>query len=60
MIFKVILNEGKNSLFRGKAILLGYKVLELKIVSLGKILLVNSREGDLKLFNKFVFKDTVI
>ena len=56
MIFKVILNEGKNSLFRRKAILLGYKVLELRIVSFWEKSLGSSKKCDLKLFNKFVFK----
>ena len=60
MIFKVVFNEGRNRQFRRKVILLGYKVLELKIVSLGEISLGSSKEGNLKLFNRFVFKDIVL
>ena len=56
MIFKVIFNEGRNIQFRGKLNLLGYKVLELKIVSFWKISLVSLKEDDLKLFNKFVLR----
>ena len=41
----------KNSL-RGKEILLGYKVLELKIVGFGKLSFESFNKGDLKLFNK--------
>ena len=40
-----------------KEILLGYKVLELKIVSFVKITLGCFKRGDLKLFNKKFFKD---
>jgi len=40
-----------------KSILLGYKVLELKIVSSGKISPGTFKEGDLKLFKKSVLKD---
>ena len=60
MIFKVIFNEGKDRQFRGKLNLLGYKVLESKIVSFWKILLGSFKEGDLKLFNKSVFKDILL
>ena len=60
MIFKVIFNESRNRQFRGKLNLLGYKVLELKIVSFWKISLGSFKEGDLKLFNKFVFKDILL
>ena len=60
MIFKVIFNEGIDREFRGKLNLLCYKVLELKIVSFGKISLVSFKEGDLKLLNKFVFKDLLL
>ena len=56
MIFKEIFNEGKNSRFRGKLNILGFKVLELKIVSFWKISLVSLKEYDLKLFNKFVLR----
>ena len=57
MIFKVIFNEGRDSQFRGKLNLLGYKLLELKIVIFWKISLGSFKEVDFKLFNKFVFKD---
>ncbi len=40
-----------------KIILLGYKVLELKLVSFGKSSLESFKKGELKLFYKFVFKD---
>ena len=60
MIFKVIFNEGRDRQFRGKLNLLGYKLLELKIVSFGKISHGSFKVGDLKLFNKFVFKDLVL
>ena len=60
MIFKVIFNEVRNRQSRGKLNLLGYKVLELILFSFGKISLRSFKEGDLKLFNKFVFKDKVL
>ena len=60
MIFKVIFNEGGDRQFRVKLNLLGYKVLELKIVSFGKISLESLKESDFKLFNKFVFKDILL
>ena len=60
MIFKVIFNEGRDKQFRGKLHLLGYKVLELKIVSFGKISLGSFKEVDFKLLNKFVFKDILL
>ena len=60
MIFKAIFNEGRNRQFRRKVILLGYEVLELRIISFGKISFGSFKEGDLKLFNKFVFKDIVL
>ena len=60
MIFKVIFNEGRDRQFRGKLNLLGYKVLELKTVGFGKISLESFKEGDLKLFNKSVFKDILL
>ena len=60
VIFKVIFNKDRDSQFRGKLHLLGYKVLELKIVSWGKISLESLKEGDLKLFSKFVLKDIVL
>ncbi len=44
-------------LLRRKVILLGYKVLELKLVSFGKSSLESFKKGELKLFYKFVFKD---
>ncbi len=56
IIFKVIFNEGRDNQFRRKLNLLDYKALELKIVSLGKISFRSFKEGDLKLFNKFIFK----
>ena len=56
MIFKVIFNEGRNRRFKGKLNILGFKVLELKIVSFWKISLVSLKEDDLKLFNKFVLR----
>ena len=56
MIFKVIFNEGRDKQFRGKLHLLGYKVLELKIVSFGKISLGSFKEVDLKLFNKDILR----
>ena len=60
VIFKLIFNEGRNKQFRRKLNILGYKVLEFKIVSLGKISFGSFKEGDLKLFNKFVFKDILL
>ena len=60
IIFKVIFNNGRNRQFRGKLNLLGCKVLELKIVCFGKISLRSLKESDLKLFNKFVFKDILL
>ena len=60
MIFKVIFNEVIDRQFRGNLNLLGYKVLELKIVSFWKISLGSFKEGDLKLFNKFIFKDILL
>ena len=60
IIIKVIFNEVRNKQFRGKLNLLGYKVLVLKIVSFGITSYGNFKEGFLKLFNKFVFKDTVL
>ena len=57
MIYKVIFNEGINKEFREKLKLLSYKVLELKIISFWKISLGSFKEGDLRLFNKFVFKE---
>ena len=57
VIYKVIFNEGINKEFREKLKLLCYKVLELKIISFGKISLGSFKEGDLRLFNKFVFKE---
>jgi len=59
MIFKVIFDERRNRLFRGKLNLLGYKVSELKIIIFGKISLGYFKEGNFKLFNKFVFKDVL-
>ena len=56
MIFKEIFNEGRNIRFRGKLNILGFKVLELKIVSFWKISLGSLKEDDLKLFNKFVLR----
>ena len=46
----------ENSSIR-KEILLGYKVLELKIVSFGKTIFGCFKRGDLKLLNKKFFKD---
>tara|TARA_Y100001968_G_C19284538_1_gene680961 strand:+ start:264 stop:860 length:597 start_codon:yes stop_codon:yes gene_type:complete len=60
IIFKVIFNKGRDRRFIGKLNLLGYKVLELKIVSFWEISLGSFKEGDLKLFNKFVFKDILL
>ena len=60
MIFEVIFKEGKNRQFRRKVNLFVYKVLELKLVSFWKNLLGSFKENDLKLFNKFVFKDIVL
>ena len=60
MIFKVIFNEERDRQFRGKLNLLGYKVLEFKIDSLRGISLGSFKEGDLKLFNKFVLKNKVL
>ena len=57
IIFKVIFNERKNRQFIGKFNLLGYKFLDLKVISFAKILLGRFKEGDLKLFHKFIFKD---
>ena len=45
---------------RRKEILLGYKLLELKIFSFGKITLGFYNKGDFKLFNKNFFKDLVL
>ena len=56
VIFMVIFNEFSNRQFRGKLNLLGYKVLELKIICFGKILLGSFKEGDLKLFNKVILR----
>ena len=56
MTFMVIFNEFSNSQFRGKLNLLSYKVLELKIICFGKILLGSFKEGDLKLFNKVILR----
>ena len=56
MIFMVIFNEFSNRQFRGKLNLLGYKVLELKIICFGKILLGSFKEGDLKLCNKVILR----
>tara|TARA_Y100000589_G_C26999185_1_gene565961 strand:- start:39 stop:635 length:597 start_codon:yes stop_codon:yes gene_type:complete len=58
--FKVIFNDASNRQFRGKLNLLSHKVLELKIFSLGKILLRSFKEDDLKLFYKFVFKNIAL
>jgi len=60
IVFKVIFNKGRDRQFREKLNLLGYKVLELKIVSFGKISLGSFKESYLKLFNKFVFKDILL
>ena len=60
VIFKVPFNNDRDRQFRGKLHLLGYKVLELKIVSFGKISLGSLKEGDLKLSSKFVFKNIVL
>ena len=60
LIFKVFLNEDRNRQFRGKLNLLGYKVLELEIISFGKISLGSFKSPSLKLFNKFVFKDILL
>ena len=60
IIFYVIFNEVRNMKFRGKLNLLSYKVLKLKIVCNRKISLGSFKEVDLKLFNKFVFKDLVL
>ena len=60
IIFKVIFKEGSDKQFRGKLNLLGYKVLEFKIVSFVKISLRSFKKGDLKLFNKFIFKDILL
>ena len=60
VIFKVNFNKVKDRQFNGKLNLLGYKVLELKIVSFGKISLGSFKEGDLKLLNKFVFRDILL
>ena len=57
MLFKVIFNDGINRQYREKVNLLCYKVLEFKIVRFGKISLGSFNEDDLKLFNKFVFKE---
>ena len=38
-----------------KVILLGYKVLELKLFSFGKLSFEILKKGDLKLFNNFFF-----
>ena len=53
--FKVISYEGRNRQFKRKVILLGYKVLELRIFSLREISIGIFKAGDLKVFNKFVF-----
>ena len=61
MIFKEFFNEGRNrQQYRENLNLLSYKILELKIVGFGKISLGSIKEVDLKLFNKFVFKDIVV
>ena len=60
MIFKVIFNERRNRQFRRELNLLGHKVLDFNIVCFGIIILEFFKEGDLKLFNKFVFKDLVL
>ena len=60
MIFKMIFNEGRDRQFRKKLNFLVCKVFKLKIVSFGKTSLGSFKEGDLKLFNKFVFKDVVL
>ena len=60
MIFKVIFNEGRDRQFRGNLNLLGYKVLELKTVGFGEISLESFKESDLKLLNKFIFKDILL
>ncbi len=57
IIFKIIFNEGRNRKFREKLNLLDYKVLELKIINFWEISLGSFKVDDLKLFNKFVFKD---
>ena len=56
MIFIVIFNEYSNRQFRRKLDLLGYKVLKLKIISIGKLSLGSFKESDFKLFNKSVFQ----
>ena len=56
MIFMVIFNECSDRQFRGKLNLLGNKVLELKKICFGKILLGSFKEGDLKLFNKVILR----
>ena len=60
MIFNVIFSKVRNMQFRGKLNLLCCEVLEFTIFSLGKISLGSVEEGDLKLFNKFVFKDIAL
>ena len=56
MIFKVIFNKGRDRRLIGKLNLLGYKVLELKIVSFWEISPGRFKEGDLKLFNKVILR----
>ena len=56
MIFMVIFNEFSNCQFRGKLNLLSYKVLELKTICFGKILLGSFKQGNLKLFNKVILR----
>ena len=56
VIFMVIFNEFSNSQFRGKLNLLSYKVLELKTICFGKILLGSFKHGNLKLFNKVILR----
>ena len=53
--FKIFFNEDRNIQFKEKLNLLGYKVLELKIVNLWEILFESFKEGDLKSFNKKFF-----
>ena len=60
LILKVIFNAIRDRQYRGKFNLLSYKVLELNIISFEKISLKSFKEGDLKLFNKFVFKDILL
>ena len=60
MFLKVIFNEDRDRQYRGKLNLSGYKVFELNIVGFWKISLGSFKERDLKLFNKFVFKDILL